>query len=317
MSKDTVTKDRNSFIGGSDFGSVLNLSPYKTRYELLLEKLGIKEPTNLDGNKYIEFGNTLEPLVRNHLIKIWKADIKEDVLVLEDLKVRANIDGLITGGDSSINRLIEIKTATDVEKALNNKNYLAQLLFYMHYYNIHLGYLAVYENDNFNTNFDKAKLHIKAFMINELEEILKVNVENEVINFWNDFQTLKAYHDLGMELGEDMITNNEVTLATNKVIQLENQLAEMKSIEAQLKEAKQKLLNVMLDTGVKKWEMPNGTKITLVAESTSTKKVLLENKVQLFLNEHNENIEKYYTDKVSKRSAFVKITIPKKESEIK
>ena len=61
--QETVNKDRDKYIGGSDIPVIMNLSPFKSRYDLLLEKAGFKED-EFKGNIYTEYGNTLEPIIR-------------------------------------------------------------------------------------------------------------------------------------------------------------------------------------------------------------------------------------------------------------
>ena len=36
--QDTVAKDRHKYIGGSDIPIIMGISPFKSRYDLLLEK---------------------------------------------------------------------------------------------------------------------------------------------------------------------------------------------------------------------------------------------------------------------------------------
>ena len=61
-----VTVDREKYIGGSDIPIIMEISPFKTRFDLLLEKAQLKENTFL-GNEYTEFGNELEAKIRNYI----------------------------------------------------------------------------------------------------------------------------------------------------------------------------------------------------------------------------------------------------------
>ena len=47
----SVKQDRDKFIGGSDIPIIMELSPFKSRYDLLLEKAGLKDDT-FSGNIY-------------------------------------------------------------------------------------------------------------------------------------------------------------------------------------------------------------------------------------------------------------------------
>ena len=44
-----VRVDREKYIGGSDIPIIMGISQFKTRFDLLLEKAGLKENT-FDGN---------------------------------------------------------------------------------------------------------------------------------------------------------------------------------------------------------------------------------------------------------------------------
>ena len=63
--QETVKKDREKYIGGSDIPIIMNLSPFKSRYDLLLEKAGYKEDT-FSGNIFTEYGNIMEEKIREH-----------------------------------------------------------------------------------------------------------------------------------------------------------------------------------------------------------------------------------------------------------
>jgi len=60
-------------IGGSDAASVMRANPYKTRYELYLEKTGALEDED-QTNKYTEWGNFMEDAVRKKF-KIRKSNM--------------------------------------------------------------------------------------------------------------------------------------------------------------------------------------------------------------------------------------------------
>ena len=70
--QETVKQDRDKYIGGSDIPVIMNLSPFKSRFDLLLEKAGYKEDA-FEGNVYTKYGNTMEPKIRAAI----NAEIKE------------------------------------------------------------------------------------------------------------------------------------------------------------------------------------------------------------------------------------------------
>ena len=54
---------RNTGIGGSDAGTVLGVNPYKTAYQLYLEKRGEIEAEDISAKEAVHFGNVLEDVV--------------------------------------------------------------------------------------------------------------------------------------------------------------------------------------------------------------------------------------------------------------
>ena len=55
-------EERRHRIGGSDFGSVLDINPYKSRFELVLNKAGVLYDF-FTGNEYTKRGEELEDTI--------------------------------------------------------------------------------------------------------------------------------------------------------------------------------------------------------------------------------------------------------------
>lgn len=60
---------RKNGIGGSDAPIVCGLSPYKTPYQLWLEKAGQEEPEDISGKEIVHFGNVLENVVAEEYVR--------------------------------------------------------------------------------------------------------------------------------------------------------------------------------------------------------------------------------------------------------
>jgi putative phage-type endonuclease len=56
---------RGKGIGSSDIGTILGVNPYKTIYELFLEKTGQVVPEDISNKYYVKRGTQLEPVARN------------------------------------------------------------------------------------------------------------------------------------------------------------------------------------------------------------------------------------------------------------
>lgn len=295
-----VKVDRYKYIGGSDIPIIMGISHFKSRYDLLLEKAQLKED-EFDGNEYTEYGNIMEPKIRQYINVFFKRDFKEDKLIKDD--VRCHFDGI----DKDM--ILEIKTTSQVhENILEYKVYLVQLLFYMMYANKQDGMLCVYARpEDFDESFDSDRLQIFTIKLDDYKELC-VEIMESVEQFRIDLKKLKE----NPFTTEEELINNSVVLLANKVIKLEERLKIYDEIIKERDNLKKELKEAMQNNNIKKWETPNGTKITLV-EDTQDKEIdeiyFDENKFAL---ENKEEYEKYLsTKKVIKKgkSGYVKITL--------
>lgn len=306
-----VTIDRDKYIGGSDIPIIMGISPFKTRFELLLEKAGLKE-NDFNGNDYTEFGNVLEPKIRDYINQN-RADKFEEGKYIEN-DIRCHTDGI------NSDTVLEIKTTSQIHNDVNEyKIYLVQLLFYMQYTKREFGKLAIYERpDDFNEEFDVKRLTQYDIRLKDYQNLLE-QINKAVEQFRIDLVKIKE----NPFITEEELLPVDLTELSNKVVALENQLAEMKKVETLAKELKAQLKSAMQNNNIKKWETPNGVKITLVEDKpdeTIIEKVVNED---LFRSENIELVKQYelkqseYLEekKVIKkgRSGYVKITLSKEE----
>ena len=169
----------------------MGISPFKTYYELLKEKVGIEESEEVD-NDFTNYGNIMEEKIRNHISEINDTKYLEDKLIKGD--IRCHVDGF--NGDS----ILEIKTTSRIHKKLRTyKYYIVQLLFYMINYKIDKGILAVYERPkDFNTEFDADRLTTYSIDINEYQDWVE-----EINNAVEQFRIDKKRLEENVLLGED------------------------------------------------------------------------------------------------------------------
>lgn len=302
MAKDTVVKERYKFIGGSDIPIILGISPFKSRYDLLLEKAQIKE-NDFEGNEYTEYGNKLEPVIREYVnATLYPKDrFKEDVLIKGNR--RANFDGI------NKTAILEIKTTSQIHEDVNDyKVYLAQLLFYMDLAEKEKGILAVYERpEDFNTDFDEKRLTLHFIDKDNFKDFIK-EINEAIDRFLEDLEKLKA----NPFLTEEDLLPVDITSKANAILKLEEQVAKAKKIIADYEEQKEKLRLEMEEKGIKKWETPNGVKFTLINGTEDTEVEALDEKT--FKEEQEETYKKYLVKKIKKgRKGSLRITLPKDE----
>ena len=296
----SVKEDRERYIGGSDSPIILGISPFKTRYELLLEKAGLKED-DFEGNQFTEYGNVMEEKIRNYINEKYDTAFVEGKHIEGD--IRCHTDG------ENKDYILEIKTTSEIHENIDDyKTYLVQLLFYMYHTKRHLGMLAVYERpEDFNEEFDKERLHIYSVKIEDYEELIN-KINNAVDQFRIDLQKLKE----NPFLTEEDLLPIDLTKISYEIIALENKLKEYKKMEQEQKELKEQLKKAMEEKGIKSWQTPNGAKITLV-EDGKDKEVMKFNEKK-FMEENQDIYNNYLETKIQKgKNGYVLITLPKED----
>lgn len=298
-----VRTDRNLYIGGSDIPIIMGISPFKKRFDLLLEKAGLKE-NEFDGNAYTEYGNILEPKIRDYI------NSKEKLSFYEDKKVNGDIRCHVDGYNQK-DTILEIKTTSQVHNSVNEyKVYLCQLLFYMNVYEAKKGKLGVYERPkDFNEDFDEKQLTIYDINIKDYKELVE-DILQAVDQFRKDLIKVKE----NPFITEEELQPKELIELSNQVAVLENELKAYKEIEKKYNDFKSRLFTAMEEYGVKTWLTNNGTRITRIESTSDTIETIQEFNVEKFKEENVETYNKYVELKeITKKGkkGYVKITLPK------
>lgn len=298
-----VRIDRNLYIGGSDIPIIMGISPFKKRFDLLLEKAGLKE-NDFEGNQYTEYGNILEPKIRDYINSKEKLSFYEDKKVNGD--IRCHVDGY-NGKDT----ILEIKTTSQVHNSVNEyKVYLCQLLFYMSVYEAKKGKLGVYERpEDFNEEFDEKRLTTYDINIKDYKELVE-DILQAVEQFRKDLIKVKE----NPFITEEELQPKELIELSNQVAVLENELKAYKEIEKKYNDFKSRLFTAMEEYGVKTWLTNNGTRITRIESTSDTIETIQEFNVEKFKTENVETYNKYVELKeITKKGkkGYVKITLPK------
>lgn len=132
-------------IGGSDAGIVMNVSNYKTPYQLWEEKTGKVEKQFIT-NEAIEKGNVLEPL----MFEMFKTFYSKEYEVIDTKNIslssqqfpflRANLDGALIERDTNKKGILEIKSTTIQNAAMfrhwNNDVPILYFFQCLHYLNV-------------------------------------------------------------------------------------------------------------------------------------------------------------------------------------
>ncbi len=314
---ENVTKNRHKYVGGSDLPALLNISAYKTQYELALEKAGIR-PTEFKGNEYTRYGQLLEPLIRDYINNAYGTNFKEDTNTNEEHHIRSNCDGL----DKEQELLLEVKTNNGKKEDLTE--YIVQIQLYLHQFGIENCYLAQYTrpsdfysgidygvhnaDEYFNVNFDPDSLEVSLV---EKDEKLTTHILKEIELFWQRVDWLKAnpaategeYYTC-MKIG---VYDQKFYLKTmTNVEKLEAKLEKMEETKAKLKQEKEILFAIM-DTF--NFNSIKTDKMTISKVDATVKQTF---DTTTFKKEHPDIYEGYL--KESEVKGYVKITKTKEEA---
>ena len=301
--QETVSTNRQAYIGGSDIAIIMGISPFKTRWQLLREKAGL-DPIEEVTNKYIEYGNAMEGKIRNYISDITGLDFVEGKGEEEGdpIGFREHTDG------ESEETVVEIKTTGG---NVDRNVYLVQLLWYMHRRGKDKGILGVYARpEDFREKFEPWRLDVTFVTWDEENWELLEKIKAEVDKFILDLKALKENPDMT----EQDLLPSEVSNMTEKILALESRLSEIKAEETRIKEEKAKLFDKMVEFNVKKWETPNGyliTRVDPIPPSMKQEKVFDTARFKQDNPELYSQYEEVVDKPVSGRAGYVKITPPK------
>lgn len=108
MDRERWLMDRRSRLGATDVSAILGINPYKTAYEVWLDKKGLLPAW--EGNDATRLGQMLEPVLLDAAESMWARDegMERNVVVKHDcLPIAATLDGWLNGPEE----VVEIKTA--------------------------------------------------------------------------------------------------------------------------------------------------------------------------------------------------------------
>lgn len=299
-----VLKDRDKYIGGSEISTILGINPFESRYELLLDKSGI-EKNDFEGNDYTEYGDVIEGVIRNYINKEYGLNFIEYTIAKDyddTIGDRCNYDGY----DEEQEITLEIKSTSQIYEDLKDyKKYIVQQLWGLMLSPFKRSVLAVYERDEDFKNktpeqwvkdFEPSRLHIYKINIDDYTDYVE-EIKNEVPKFKEDLKQLKE----NPLMSEYDFLPVEVKELNEKVIAFENKLEEIEQVQKQVETFREKLYEVMEQTGVKKWTTTNGitiTRVNPVAPSTKIVEQLNEKK----LKEQYEDAYNDCLEQVEKKS---------------
>ena len=135
LSRDEWLRYRTKGIGGSDVSIIAGINPYKSVYQLWLEKTGRMIPEQTD-SEYAHFGTLLEPIVRKEFMERTGLKVRQRFMILQSEEfpfMLADVDGLINENGERV--IFEAKTASAYKQDLWEEGvpagYILQVQHYM------------------------------------------------------------------------------------------------------------------------------------------------------------------------------------------
>lgn len=295
----SVKEDRQKWIGGSDIPIIMGISPFTTRFDLLLYKSGLQE-NEFEGNEYTEYGNNMEPKIRTYINGLYNTNFVEGKHENKTKGFRCHTDG------ENEDTILEIKTTSQWHDSVDDyKIYLVQLLFYMMNTGKNKGWLAVYKRpEDFNEEFDVQRLLIYQIDIEDYMGLCNEIME-AVERFMIDLERVKE----NPLITEEELMPIAVQNISKEIINLEEQIAQYKELSKQYEDLKKQLYEAMNENNIKKWKAPNGTLFTIVP-STPDKVEMVFNEKKF--QEEQPLIYANYTEEKTKKgkSGYIRITTP-------
>lgn len=221
-------KERQKGIGGSDVGAILGVNPYKTAYDVWMEKIS-PEPIEIEDNQSMKAGRMLEKAVADWFAEETGMSVSESETIHHPEKpyLIANIDRLLTN-ENGEKGILECKTASgyaadtwDTEIPLI---YYLQLQHYMYVLNVKWGYVAILVDGR----------DFKYYRYERDDELLN-QIIPKLEAFWSHVQDgtpppAQNADDIIKQYPQD--SGKTVTAVSH----IEQAIEELKSLKAQIKE---------------------------------------------------------------------------------
>lgn len=116
LSRNEWLRYRTQGIGGSDVSIIAGINPFRSAYQLWLEKTGQAEPEETE-SEYAHFGTLLEPIVRNEFTRRTGIKVRQKHMLLQSVEcpfMFADLDGVANEGGRMA--IFEAKTASKAAK---------------------------------------------------------------------------------------------------------------------------------------------------------------------------------------------------------
>lgn len=181
LSREEWLKYRLQGIGGSDVSVIAGINPFRSVYQLWLEKTKQTEPEQTD-SEFAHFGRILEPIVRKEFMQRTGKKVRQKHMLLQSEEypfMLADLDGTIREPNGELS-LFEAKTASAYQQQTWEEEvpapYLLQVQHYMAVTGAKRTYLAALVGGN----------HFYSHVVEREEEMIEKIIAMEKY-FWETY----------------------------------------------------------------------------------------------------------------------------------
>ena len=259
-----VTKNRETYIGGSDIAAVMGLSRYKTPLKLWAEKTGKITPEDISTKEAVRLGTDLEEFVAAQFTKETGKTVRKAPKAYTHKNypyMVAHIDRIVTNTDE----LLECKTCSafknnEWENDEIPQEYILQVMWYLGITGRKIGHIACLIGGQ---KFVTRKIEFDAELFDKMVEAAKtfwehVQKDIPVTVMANDDETLKALYsadisDFYIELyPEDEKTAEHTIAFEDKVAYLQELKMHIKEMQEEQKAIETTIKDIIKDNlGIK------------------------------------------------------------------
>lgn len=224
--EESVTEDRERFLGGSDIAKVTSK---RGLYNLFKEK----QKKKTFKTEYTELGHTMESSTKDFIKEHLRENILSASYVDEGKSVRVNVDGLMRDGDKL--EVIEMKNNTLKTSYANIGHYIRQVHLYMYMLNTDKCRLIETEriknaDGTYKTDVDLDMITVSVIPRNE-------DIIEDILWYIEDFRYLIEHPDISynefMNISEDKIKGYQEVV--RDFIPVYKRYKELKYQEGQIK----------------------------------------------------------------------------------
>ena len=134
LSREEWLRYRTQGIGGSDVSIIAGINPFKSVYQLWLEKTGQIESVQTD-SEAAHFGTLLEPIVRREFMQRTGLKVRQKNMLLQSEEypfMLADVDGVINENGEKV--IFEAKTASSYKQEIWEEGVPAEYILQVQHY---------------------------------------------------------------------------------------------------------------------------------------------------------------------------------------